>query len=80
MLHALDSMILETSAIWQAIINERRRFYSKRLDSFVNYARKQASMYGIKGSRLQAAKASLPPNPPHLDIEQFNRIFRKILK
>ena len=56
MLHAPDNMILETSAIWQAIVKERRRFYSKRLDSFVNYARKQASIYGIKGSRLQAVE------------------------
>ena len=52
MLHAPDEMILEKSNIWDLIVNERDKFYTKNLEAFVGYARKQAAKYGIKGSRL----------------------------
>jgi len=55
MLHAPEPMIVESSDIWTSIVSERHRFYSKNLKSFINYARRQASKYGIKGSRLNAA-------------------------
>ena len=56
MLHAPDSMTLETSDIWKEIVKNRHRFYTKNLKAFIGYARKQAAKYGIKGSRLNAAK------------------------
>ena len=56
MLHAPDEMILESSDIWRRIAAERHRFYTKNLKAFVGYARRQASKYGIKGSRLNDAK------------------------
>jgi hypothetical protein len=55
MLHAPDTMLIESSDIWEKIVKEKQRFYTKNLNSFVNYARRQASKYGIKGSRLNAA-------------------------
>ena len=59
MLHAPDAMIVESSDVWVSIVSERHRFYSKNLKSFINYARRQASKYGIKGSRLNAAATVL---------------------
>lgn len=56
MLHVKDEMIIESSDIWERIIAERHRFYTKNLKAFVGYARRQASKYGIKGSRLDDAK------------------------
>lgn len=56
MLHAPFDMILTKSDIWDSIILNRKMFYTKNLKSFVGYARKQAAKYGIKGSRLNAAK------------------------
>jgi len=56
MLHAPDSMILETSDTWKEIVRNREKFYTKNLKAFIGYARRQASKYGIKGSRLSAAK------------------------
>ena len=56
MLHGPESMLLETSDIWREIVANRHRFYTKNLRSFVGYARKQSSKYGIKGSRLNDAK------------------------
>jgi hypothetical protein len=55
MLHAPEKMILEKSRIWGEIFRNKQRFYTKNLKSFINYARRQASKYGIKGSRVNAA-------------------------
>ncbi|MGD8834908.1 MAG: nucleotidyltransferase domain-containing protein [Desulfobacteraceae bacterium] len=55
MLHAPDNMLIERSDIWRKIVSQKQRFYTKNLNSFVNYARRQAGKYGIKGSRLNAA-------------------------
>ena len=56
MLHAPDNMIIESSHIWRAIVKNKEKFYTKNLKAFIGYARRQASKYGIKGSRLNAAK------------------------
>ena len=59
MLHAPDSMLLESTDIWESIVERKDRFYTKNLNSFITYARRQASKYGIKGSRLNAASQVL---------------------
>ena len=59
MLHAPDSLIVESSDIWKSIVRERHRFYTKSLKAFISYARRQAGKYGIKGSRLNAAATVL---------------------
>jgi hypothetical protein len=55
MLHAPDNMILQKSKIWDVIVKNKQKFYTKNLKSFIDYARRQASKYGIKGSRINAA-------------------------
>lgn len=59
MLHAPESMLLETSDIWEEIIVNRSKFYTKNLKALIGYARRQASKYGIKGGRLNDAKRVL---------------------
>lgn len=56
MLHAPKSALLETSWEWEYLVRHRSEFYTKNLSSLVGYARKQASKYGVKGSRLAEAK------------------------
>lgn len=56
MLHAPADMIIESSVIWRKILGNREKFYTKNLRAFIGYARRQASKYGIKGSRLNAVK------------------------
>jgi hypothetical protein len=74
MLHAPKSAILETSEIWEDLYSLRGLFYTKNLQSLVGYARHQAAKYGIKGSRLAAAKQvldyfnTLPTNTKLKDI------------
>jgi len=45
--------------IWKDLVRERERFYTKNLKAFVGYARRQASKYGVKGSRMNAAESVL---------------------
>jgi hypothetical protein len=52
MLHAPQSAILKSSHLWDVLVEQRSRFYTKNLKAFVGYARRQAAKYGIKGSRL----------------------------
>lgn len=42
-----------------SLLRNRDRFYTKNLNAFVGYCRKQASKYGVKGSRLADAKKVL---------------------
>ena len=56
MLHVDGPMTLMESPLWVEIQQQRELFYTKNLKAFVGYARKQAAKYGIKGSRLDAAK------------------------
>jgi len=57
MLFAPDDKLVRNSDIWLKIIENRHRFLTKNLQAFIGYARRQASKYGVKGSRLSDAKA-----------------------
>lgn len=56
MLHAPENMIINKNEIWNLIVANREKFYPKSLSAFVDYAQRQASKYGVKGSRLNSAK------------------------
>jgi len=56
MLHAPDNMLIKRSLLWYEIIKNREKFYTRNLQAFIGYARKQAAKYGIKGTRLNDAK------------------------
>mgnify|MGYP005844146329 CR=1 FL=1 len=53
-LHCNDENLLETSPVWAAIVARRRMFYTMNMKAFLGYCRKQASKYGVKGTRLRA--------------------------
>lgn len=48
-----------TTPTWEELKSNRKSFYTKNMRSFVGYARKQAAKYGVKGSRLDAAREAL---------------------
>lgn len=52
MLHAPSTAIMKSSHLWDVLVEQRERFYTKNLKAFIGYARRQAAKYGIKGSRL----------------------------
>lgn len=45
-----------TSALWKHIQNNREKLLTKKSAAFVGYCRTQANKYGIKGSRVAAAR------------------------
>lgn len=58
MLHAdLRHYQSQPHEIWQELKADRHLFYTKDMKSYVGYARRQASKYGIKGSRIAAIDA-----------------------
>ncbi len=56
MLHAPANCWIKSTPTWERLVENREMFYTKNLSAFIGYARRQASKYGIKGSRLNAAK------------------------
>lgn len=59
MLHVNAENLLETSPLWDEIVANRHRFYTKNMRAFLSYLRKQVSKYGIRGSRLHAMERVL---------------------
>jgi len=56
MLHAPENMIYDSSPIWNKLVDNKHKFYTKSLKAFIGYARNQAAKYGIKGDRLLETK------------------------
>lgn len=59
MLHAGANNVLtvleddqELHTIWKFLVENRHKFYTKSMKSYIGYVRKQAAKYGIKGSRV----------------------------
>ena len=56
MLNCNKENLLKTSDIWEDLVENRHRFYSKNMKAFIGYARSQAARYGVKGDRISTAK------------------------
>lgn len=56
MLHASSHMWERSSDVWEELRARRHEFYSRNMNAFVGYARRQAAKYGVKGSRLACAR------------------------
>lgn len=54
MLHCNDGNLIESSEVWKELVDNRHLFYTKNMKAFLGYCRKQASKYGVRGSRLKA--------------------------
>lgn len=60
MLFAPDwSLTEEPSPLWRIIQENRSRLLTRRYAAFVGYCRTQANRYGIRGSRVAAARSAL---------------------
>ena len=61
--YAIDMLHCEhpesDSLIWQELVANRTKFYSKNLKAFVGYVKQQAAKYGVKGSRLADIKQAI---------------------
>lgn len=59
MLHTPKELLIHTSPIWEEIVANREKFYSKNIVSFCGYAKTQATKYSVKGDRMNCAKKVL---------------------
>jgi hypothetical protein len=80
MLHTPKSKIIESSPLWEQIVLERDKFYTKNLRAFVGYCRRQASKYGIKGSRLENAKSVLDYLKQFNEYEKLKNVWDNLPK
>lgn len=55
LLHApSNNWLIYNLHVWPELTQNKNFFYTKNMKAFVGYARKQASVYGTKGNRIQA--------------------------
>jgi hypothetical protein len=54
-----DAMLREPAPEWREIVANAGRLVTRRAASFLRYCRQQANKYGIKGSRVAAARGAL---------------------
>lgn len=57
MLHCNEP--ISTSPLWEVIVCNRTRFYSKSMKAYLGYVKKQAAKYGLKGTRLACIRESI---------------------
>lgn len=55
----VSSMEIPPTDEWQEVVANRHRLITSKSASFVGYCRQQANKYGIKGSRVAAARKAL---------------------
>ena len=56
MIHVNKKSLIQTSDVWEYLVENRSKFYTKNLKSYLGYCRTQAAKYGVKGSRAHDAK------------------------
>lgn len=52
MVFAPKEFWLESSPLWESVLDNRDKFLSKNIEPYMGYCRRQAGKYGLKGSRL----------------------------
>ncbi|AZV01026.1 nucleotidyltransferase [Escherichia phage vB_EcoM_005] len=64
MLHTPPELVVKSDLpdVWKFIQDNRSRFYTTNMKAYLGYVRKQASKYGVKGSRVEDIKHRLPEN------------------
>ena len=57
LLHSpLKYWVIYKDYIWLPLVKNKHLFYTKKMNSFVSYARTQAAKYGVKGDRIKDIK------------------------
>lgn len=57
MMHCTEPLV--SSPIWDDLVANRTKFYSKDMKAYVGYVKKQAAKYRLKGSRLSCIKKAI---------------------
>ena len=57
MLHCKEPTV--SSDLWEQIVSNRKKFYTKNMKAYLGYCTHQAAKYGIKGSRLHSLSQAI---------------------
>lgn len=52
MLHGSNDKVVEKLPLWDYIVENRSKFYTKSMKAYIGYVKKQAAKYGVKGSKI----------------------------
>lgn len=55
----------KTSVLWDTLVANRKKLYTKKVTAYLVYLRQQAAKYGIKGSRLSDIKRAIESLQSH---------------
>jgi predicted nucleotidyltransferase len=78
MIHAPDSMIIESNSIWDKLRLHKGMFYSKNLCGYLGYIRKQTAKYGVKGSRINVLKSLLDILKKYVPEQKLSSIWNEL--
>jgi hypothetical protein len=78
MLHTPKELTITSLPIWDELVSLRSKFYTKNLKAFVGYCRRQAAKYGIKGSRISAAKSVMDLLYKYNGNEKMQEVWDKL--
>lgn len=78
MINAPNDFCLVKTPYWSFLKNHANLFYTKKLTAFLNYCRKQAAKYGIKGSRIHTVQNFLNLMNQYPEYEKLEKIWNKI--
>lgn len=56
MLHCPKDKLYVAQPIWNLLVRHRKKFYTKNLASFINFAKTQAIKYSVKGDKLNEVR------------------------
>ncbi len=78
LLSAPDSAVVATSEVWSYLRSQRRRFFTKSMDSFLHFSKAMASKYSRRVDRLNEVEAVLTTlgagDPTLLNVQAFHRL------
>lgn len=52
MIHCPDDKLITSSPAWEWIREHRQQFYTTKMHAYLGYVKRQASKYGVKGTRM----------------------------
>jgi DNA-binding transcriptional ArsR family regulator len=79
MIHTPPELVVASDLpeVWKFIQDNRERFYTTNMKSYLGYVRKQAAKYGVKGSRLADLRKVIEVIEPYPEWKYDDRPLQK---
>ena len=67
MLHIPENLLIYSSSLWNTIVENKNKFYTKSISGYLGYIKKQTAKYSVKGSRLKVMSDFLKIIKPYTE-------------